>query len=70
MLMLRWIKPSPPCRAMPMASRDSVTVSIAAETTGIFSAILRVRQVRVSASVGKIADFPGSSSTSSNVSAS
>ena len=37
--------PSPPSCAMAMASRASVTVSIAAETTGMLSAMLRVRRV-------------------------
>ena len=59
MVMLRCTKPRPPCRAMAMARRDSVTVSMAAETMGMFSEILRVRQVRVSASVGRMEDLPG-----------
>ena len=67
MLMLRCTKPSPPCRAMAIASRDSVTVSIAAETSGMFREILRVSCVCVLTSVGRTEDFPGTSSTSSNV---
>src|SRR5579885_1842601 len=59
--------PIPPCRAMAMASRDSVTVSIAAEASGMFSASLRVKHVRVSTSLGSTAERPGTSSTSSNV---
>src|ERR1700730_6293048 len=62
------MNPMPPCRAMAIASRESVTVSMAAATTGIFSAILRETQVRVSTCAGRIEDFPGRSSTSSNVS--
>ena len=65
--MLRCTKPSPPCRAMAMARRDSVTVSMAAETSGMFSEILRVSCVCVFTSVGSTEDFPGTSSTSSNV---
>src|ERR1035438_6169049 len=44
--------PMPPCWASAMARCDSVTVSIAALTMGIFRAILRVSEVRVSASAG------------------
>src|SRR5579863_2742301 len=55
---------------MAMASRESVTVSIAAATIGIFRAILFERHVRVYACAGRTDDLPGSSSTSSNVSAS
>src|SRR5580704_13849677 len=58
----------PPCREMAMARRPSVTVSIAADTIGMFSEIVRVRHVRVSACAGSTDDFPGKSSTSSNVS--
>src|SRR5579863_3784647 len=65
--MLRCTNPSPPWRAMAIARRDSVTVSIAAETSGMFSEILRVSCVLVSTSVGRTEDFPGTSSTSSNV---
>src|ERR1700746_554402 len=53
---------------MAIARRESVTVSIAAATMGIFSGTLRARQVRVSACVGSTEDLPGSSRTSSNVS--
>ena len=59
MVMLRWMKPMPPWRAMAMARRASVTVSMAAATMGMLSEILRERQVRVSACVGSIDDFPG-----------
>jgi len=51
--------PMPPWRAMAMARFDSVTVSIAAEASGMLSESLRVKQVRVSTSVGKIEDLPG-----------
>jgi hypothetical protein len=42
-VMFLWTIPIPPSRAMQMAERDSVTVSIAAERRGIFSLILGVR---------------------------
>src|SRR5215469_4463209 len=57
----------PPWRAIAIAKRESVTVSIAAATIGMLRGILRVKQVRVSASVGNTDDLPGSKSTSSNV---
>src|ERR1700722_2227054 len=62
------MNPIPPWRAIAIARRESVTVSIAAATMGIFSGTLRARQVRVSACVGSTEDLPGSSRTSSNVS--
>src|ERR1700737_2140074 len=51
-----------------MASLDSVTVSIAADASGICSGSFRVNIVRVSTSVGRTDDLPGFSSTSSKVS--
>src|SRR6266478_186485 len=57
----------PPCRAMAMASRDSVTVSIAADASGMLIFSLRAKFVVVSTSVGSTADRPGNSSTSSKV---
>src|SRR2546427_2849342 len=59
--------PIPPSRAKAMASRDSVTVSMAALTMGILIVIRRVSRVRVSVSAGRTEDFPGTSSTSSKV---
>ncbi len=50
-----WITPMPPSRASAIASADSVTVSMAALTTGMFTAILRVKRERVSTSRGWIA---------------
>ena len=41
---------------MAMAMRASVTVSIAAEISGMFSAIARVTKVRVSAAAGSTSD--------------
>ena len=49
---LRWMTPMPPACAMAMASRASVTVSIAAERIGRLSEIDRVSRVRMSASAG------------------
>ena len=40
--MLRWMMPMPPSRARAIARRASLTVSIAAEISGIFSRILPV----------------------------
>ena len=60
--------PMPPSRASAIARRASVTVSIAAETSGISSSIVRVSRVRVETSLGRTADSAGTSSTSSNVS--
>src|SRR3974377_799456 len=59
--------PIPPWREIPIASRDSVTVSIAAEASGILMVSLRVNWVVVSASVGRTEDLPGRRRTSSNV---
>ena len=44
----------PPACASAIASRLSVTVSIAAETNGIFSLIVRVNRVSVLAAVGRL----------------
>src|SRR5207253_1462808 len=49
--MLRCTMPMPPCLAMAMASRDSVTVSMAAEASGMFTGSLRAKFVVVSTSV-------------------
>ena len=58
----------PPARAMAMAIRDSVTVSIAELTSGTRSRIRRVSWLDVSALAGTTSDAAGSSRTSSNVS--
>ena len=55
----------PPWRAMAMAMRDSVTVSIAADSSGAATVIRRVSREDVSASLGMTSVSPGSSSTSS-----
>ena len=59
--------PSPPSWASAIAKADSVTVSIGAESTGMFRTIPAVRLDRVSASPGMTADRRGSNSTSSKV---
>src|SRR4029077_15367043 len=59
--------PMPPCCASAMAKWDSVTVSIAELTTGMFKPILRVNQVRVSVSAGTTLLREGTSRTSSKV---
>src|SRR5699024_740827 len=60
--------PRPPMRAMAMAIRDSVTVSIAAETSGLLMSISLVRRVVVEASEGMTSVTPGRRRTSSYVS--
>ena len=55
----------PPWRAMAIAIRDSVTVSMALEISGTRSEISRVSRVVVSTSLGMTSVSPGSSSTSS-----
>jgi hypothetical protein len=51
-----WITPIPPCCASATASRHSVTVSIAALATGIFSSTPRQNSVEVSASRGRTSE--------------
>ncbi len=65
---LRWTMPIPPSRASAIARRASVTVSIAAETIGMWSVIERVSCVAVETSFGRTCDSAGWRSTSSNVS--
>ena len=60
--------PMPPWRAIAMASGASVTVSIAADTTGMLSWIFGVSRAAVLTSLGSTLDSAGSSRTSSNVS--
>ena len=54
---------------MAMAISASVTVSIAAETSGTFSSILRVNQDFVDTSLGCVRECRGARRTSSKVSA-
>ncbi len=62
---LRCRTPAPPWRAMAMAIRDSVTLSIAAESSGTFTLTFFDRREVVSIWSGAMSDAPGSSSTSS-----
>jgi hypothetical protein len=64
-----WMMPIPPCCAIAMANRDSVTVSIAALAIGTCRRILRVRFEETSTSLGRTLECCGTSSTSSKVSA-
>ena len=57
--------PIPPAFAIAIAMVDSVTVSIAEETTGTLREIFRVRRVFVTTSLGTTSDASGSSRTSS-----
>ena len=65
--MLLWMTPMPPSRAMAMAMRYSVTVSIAALMMGVLSLIFFVRYVERSTSVGRTLLSAGTSRTSSKV---
>ena len=60
----------PPSWARAMARGASVTVSMAAETMGVLSAIVRVSRVETSTWAGRTSDFWGTSRTSSKVRAS
>src|SRR4249920_2374098 len=62
--------PMPPCCASAIARCDSVTVSMAALTMGMFSSMRLVRRVVVRTSVGRMSDFKGTIRTSSYVYAS
>ena len=59
--------PMPPSCASAIAKRASVTVSIAADSSGIFREMLRVSWVRRLTSRGNTLECAGSSSTSSKV---
>ncbi|MDZ7592341.1 MAG: hypothetical protein U5L05_17025 [Rubrivivax sp.] len=61
--------PMPPSWAMAIASRASVTVSIAAETSGRFSVMRRDSRVARLVSRGNTCEKAGTSNTSSKVSA-
>ena len=62
---LRCSTPMPPWRAIAIAIRDSVTVSIAAESSGVCRLTRLVSRVVVSASLGITSVCPGRSMTSS-----
>src|SRR5918998_4988859 len=65
---LRWMMPSPPCRAMATAIRDSVTVSIGEEISGTWTSIRFDTREEVVTSDGTMSLSAGCSSTSSKVS--
>ncbi len=67
MVRFLWMMPIPPSRAMQMAVRASVTVSMAADSSGMLRRMLGVIQVERSVSLGRIVEWAGSSRTSSNV---
>ena len=67
MVMFLWMMPMPPCWARAMARCDSVTVSMAELRMGMFRAMRRVTQVRVSVSTGWTELRAGCKSTSSKV---
>src|SRR3982074_3191130 len=62
-----WTIPMPPSCAMAIARRDSVTVSIAAETRGMLSWILRVSRVLRLTFRGRTLEWAGTRRTSSKV---
>ncbi len=64
----RWMTPMPPSRAMAIARRASVTVSIAADISGMASSIDEVRRVAVDTWAGTTSDAEGTRQTSSKVS--
>ena len=61
--------PMPPCCAIAIASRDSVTVSMAALRSGTLTWMFRVTRDVTSTALGSTSECRGTSSTSSNVSA-
>ena len=56
MVRLRWITPMPPWRAMAIAMRDSVTLSIAAETSGTASVMSAAKVAAVSTVSGSVSE--------------
>ncbi len=62
-----WMTPMPPCCAIAMASPDSVTVSIAALSSGTLRRMFRVSRVETSTCVGSTVECCGTSRTSSKV---
>ena len=64
---LRCSTPTPPLRAIAMAMRASVTVSMALDTSGTRTLIFRVTREVVSTSLGTTSDCAGKSKTSSKV---
>src|ERR1700745_198576 len=64
-----WMTPMPPSCAIAIARRASVTVSMAAETTGRFRTMFRLRWVLRLVSRGNTWEYAGTNNTSSKVSA-
>ena len=62
---LRCSTPTPPWRAIAMAMRASVTLSMAADSSGMLTLTFREMWEAVSTWSGAMSDAPGSSSTSS-----
>ena len=54
--MLRWITPMPPLRAMAIAIRASVTLSIAADTSGTASTMSAAKRAEVSTASGRVSE--------------
>ena len=65
---LRWRTPTPPWRAIAMAIRASVTVSMALETSGSWTEMFLDTRDEVSTSLGTTSDSAGTRRTSSKVS--
>src|SRR5690606_7061476 len=61
--------PIPPSCAVAIARPDSVTVSMAADTSGMFKVMSRVKRVLRDVSRGRMSEYAGTNKTSSNVSA-
>ena len=68
MVIFLWITPIPPSRAIAIAIRDSVTVSIAAVISGMLRLMSFVSFVFRETPSGVTSDFAGMSNTSSKVS--
>ena len=66
-VMFLWMMPMPPSCAIEMAKRASVTVSIAAESKGRLSVMLRVSLVWSLTSRGSTVECAGTNKTSSKV---
>src|SRR5688572_12274441 len=67
--MFLWMMPIPPSWAMAIASRASVTVSMAEDTTGMLRPMLRVSRVLRLTSRGRTVEWAGTRRTSSKVKA-
>ena len=67
--MFLWSTPMPPARAIAIAMSDSVTVSIAADTSGMRSSMPREKRETTETSFGCVRECRGTRRTSSKVSA-